>query len=140
MTPKSMAMDPHDPLTDEELEVLDQCLLSDATHEEAMDISMLDGLPRKLSFSINSSRWPSLSSTTTPSEWGTGSSITGKATTILRLCCRIMTACNIATIETGRFLRVLRGAATESAGYWRSQSGPAHTALIPSRIAHHILK
>jgi hypothetical protein len=33
------------PLSDEELDELDKFLMSDATNEEAMDISMLDGLP-----------------------------------------------------------------------------------------------
>jgi uncharacterized protein YecA (UPF0149 family) len=36
-------MEPTGFLTDEELEELDQFLLSDATGEEVMDISMLDG-------------------------------------------------------------------------------------------------
>jgi len=35
--------EPSGPLTDDELDELDQFLMSDATGEDAMDISMLDG-------------------------------------------------------------------------------------------------
>jgi uncharacterized protein len=48
------------PLTDEELEELDQFLLSDATGEEAMDISMLDGFLTALAIGPN---------TLPPSQW-----------------------------------------------------------------------
>ncbi len=53
-------MEPTGPLTDEELEELDQFLLSDATNEEAMDISMLDGFLTALAIGPNSlppSQW-----------------------------------------------------------------------------------
>jgi uncharacterized protein len=53
-------MDPHGPLTDEELKELDAFLLSDATNEEAMDISMLDGFLTALAIGPN---------TLPPSQW-----------------------------------------------------------------------
>jgi len=53
-------MDLTGPLTDEELEELDEFLMSDATHEESMDISMLDGFLTALAIGPN---------TLPPSQW-----------------------------------------------------------------------
>jgi uncharacterized protein len=53
-------MEPTGPLTDEELEELDQFLLSDTMDEEAMDISMLDGFLTALANGPN---------TLSPSQW-----------------------------------------------------------------------
>lgn len=55
-----MTTDLNFPLSDEELEELDQFLLSDATGEEAMDISMLDGFLTALAVGPN---------TLPPSQW-----------------------------------------------------------------------
>lgn len=43
-----MNADLNAPLSDAELDELDRFLMSDATNEEAMDISMLDGFPTAL--------------------------------------------------------------------------------------------
>jgi uncharacterized protein len=53
-------MEPGNPLSDEELEELDDFLMSDATHAEAMDISMLDGFLTALAIgphNLPPSRW-----------------------------------------------------------------------------------
>lgn len=53
-------MNPVDPLSDDELEELDQFLMSDATRDEAMDISMLDGFLTALAVgpaTLPPSRW-----------------------------------------------------------------------------------
>lgn len=53
-------MNPVDPLSDDELEELDQFLMSDATRDEAMDISMLDGFLTALAIgpvTLPPSRW-----------------------------------------------------------------------------------
>ncbi|MBP9915718.1 MAG: UPF0149 family protein, partial [Thiobacillaceae bacterium] len=53
-------MNPDTPLTDEELDELDQFLTSDATPEECMDIAMLDGFLTALVIGPN---------TILPSQW-----------------------------------------------------------------------